>query len=636
MRVANDLARSNYADIETVLRAPKVTAAAPADQVVCWVQGESRDTPHDGANLRTVMRPVYVGQCFGWLHTIDEVTGGDVAVLICPGLTRDRLDAHHSLRMLAEALARNGYPAMRFDYPGVGDSCDFGTDVGANRESTAEPWQCWLDSVRAAIDWLRDRTGASRVILCGLRLGATLATLAVERRDDVAGLALLAPVLRGRSYMQQLQMEARLQRGDAPLSEPGLELHEVQFDAETINLVSRVDLRRATLPPGLQVALFLQAASKLGSECEQIWTGQGANVVTVGFEGLEPLLRHNEETEGTPPDFTAILGWIRRTTPAQPKPLVARAWPETSLEQGGWVETPQRFGDGLFGMFCCPKQPHRDIAVIIGNTGRDPHYGAARLSVAFARHLAAEGIASLRIDFAGLGDSRGPPGKEDVLTSMFESDRSADISAAIEVVTRMGYRSVAVQANCSGSYHMLHAALADPRITTLLLVNLPAFEWHVGDSPDFAYRRTMKAGRYLSRLSDKQAWSRLLRGKLDVGNIIRAQCMRSWRRIHHIGLLAAERRGLIPPQSVGRRAVAALSKRGVRTLFLFSRDDIGIDAMEQEFGHGARWLGAFPDTMLHVVPEADHLLSTSAMRRAAFQIMVQFLADKKFAVAEQS
>ena len=46
-----------------------------------------------------------------------------------------------------------------------------------------------------------------RIVLVGLRFGAILATVVAADRTDVAGLVLLAPVRRGRSYMRQLIME---------------------------------------------------------------------------------------------------------------------------------------------------------------------------------------------------------------------------------------------------------------------------------------------------------------------------------------------------------------------------------------------------------------------------------------------
>ena len=67
----------------------------------------------------------------------------------------------------------------------------------------------------------------------------------------------------------------------------------------------------------------------------------------------------------------------------------------------GQIETPIGFGpdNGLFGILCEPETGEPDIAVIICGGGRNPHYGVGRSAVYLARHLAAAGIASLRMDF---------------------------------------------------------------------------------------------------------------------------------------------------------------------------------------------------------------------------------------------
>jgi dienelactone hydrolase len=571
------------------------------------------------------MRPVVVEQCFGWLHDVGDGTGGgDVAVLICPGLGRDRLDAHHALRQLADELAMAGYAAMRFDYPGTGDS----GDLAEGGRSPAEHWTGWQNGIGAAMDWLRATTGARRVILIGLRVGAMLATLVAERRHDVSALVLLAPTLLGRSYIRQLRMAAERDRQpDAP-PDDGLDFHDIHFSAETVDIVSRVDLRRAVLAPGLRVAMFGGATSQLGGECASAWSERGVAVARAGFEGLEPMLSHNQDTEGAPTDFAAVLGWIRANDPARPGGAPPPSWPAPSLAQPGWIETPLRFGAGgrLFGMLCRPDGRTSDVAVIITNTGRDPHYGFARFSVEFARRLAREGVASFRIDFAGLGDSVGPPGKEDVLSPIYESDRTADIRAATDVLARLGYRHIAIHGLCSGAYHALHAALADPRLATLLLLNLPLLRWRSGDRVDFAHRRVIRPSEYAMKIGDRHVWSRLMHGKLDVGAISRAQFYRVHDEIRAGALRLTERLGWAGPRSVGRRAMAALARRGTRTLFLFSPADHGVNVMEQEFGRGGAGLRAFKGAEMRIVPTFDHVLSTRAMRQTAADAMIRFLA----------
>jgi hypothetical protein len=456
-----------------------------------------------------------------------------------------------------------------------------------------------------------------------------LATLVAEQRRDVAALVLLAPVLLGRTYVRQLQIAAQ-REPDADASDPeALHLHDVHFSAETVALVASADLRRAELPPGLRVAMFGAPSSGLGAECAGAWAARGVEVFRAGFEGLAPMLCHNQETEGESTDFTSVLRWLRTAVSAQPAPAASMSGPAPLLAQPGWVETPQQFGSGgsLFGMLCEPEGTAADMAVIVTNTGRDPHYGFARFGVEFARRLAREGVASLRIDFAGLGDSIGPPGKESVLSAIYESDRTADIRAAVDVLAQRGYRRIAIHGLCSGAYHALHGALADRRIGTLLLLNLPLLQWRSGDKVDFAHRRIIRPSEYALKFGDRHVWSRLLRGKLDVREIMRAQSYRLYDELRTAGLRFAERRRWIGSHTVGRRAMAALAQRGARTLFLFSPEDHGINVMEREFGRAGAGLRGFAGAEMRVVPGLDHLLSTRAMRQTVVETMVRFVTD---------
>ena len=183
------------------------------------------------------MTPVSFDGCLGWLHS--GAISSDVAVLLCPPLGRDGLDSYHSFRVLADALAATGTPALRFSYPGTMDSREVSPG--------ADPWEEWLGAVRAGMDWLRGGTGATRIVLCGLRIGGTLAALAAEGRDEVAGLILLAPVLRGRSYMRQISIEMRMLTGKLDPA-GGLDLGELRLEADTVARICAVDLRASRLP----------------------------------------------------------------------------------------------------------------------------------------------------------------------------------------------------------------------------------------------------------------------------------------------------------------------------------------------------------------------------------------------------
>ncbi len=571
------------------------------------------------------MTPVSFAGCFGWLHTPRAVAVGDVAALICQPVGYDALLSHCSLRVLADDLAAAGYPALRFDYPSTGDSCD--EDV----ETAGGHWKAWRQSVDQAADWLKARTGARRLIVCGLRAGALFASLAASERSDIAGLILLEPVLRGRSYLRQLFIEAQLRTGRPIPPGVGLVFREFKFSPATVAELSACDLREVRLRPDLKVAIFAQGDMRLTAECAEAWTERGTQVTGFDWEGLEPLLRHNILDENSLADCRRIVSWVRENVPASntpPAPAVVPAAAE--LHPAGCSETPLLFGDGgrLFGVLCRPARATPDTVVIIANGGRDPHYGAARHAVYFARRLARAGIASLRMDFAGLGDSLGPPGQENVLSHMFLLSRNGDFAAALDRLEEMGYRRFGAQGLCAGAYHSFHAALTDPRLSMLLLINMPLFTVPEVGALDYLNFREMSPSSSLRKLFRLRSWISLVKRRNELGAILRVQAARlqaqAITRLRHL----AAALGIIDDPTFAENALAQLCGRGVRTLFLFSRDDGDIDAFKQEFGNPDKALRRYPGATWHIVRELDHDLTLFDGRAIAENVMINFVKAK--------
>ena len=155
-------------------------------------------------------------------------------------------------------------------------------------------------------------------------------------------------------------------------------------------------------------------------------------------------------------DFTHPLAWLKATLPAMP-PHSTNTGPISpgvaALQPPGCFDTPLKFGpDGrLFGILCRPERGSTEDMVLIPNGGRDPSFGAARQHIVLARRLAQAGIASFRFDFAGLGDSVGPPGKERVFTHAF-TDRTADTRAAVDAMAELGFSRFSMHGLCLGAF----------------------------------------------------------------------------------------------------------------------------------------------------------------------------------------
>jgi alpha-beta hydrolase superfamily lysophospholipase len=143
--------------------------------------------------------PLFMGAgdrtLFGWYHAPAD-RAPSAAVVICPPLGHEYINAHRSLRHLADRCAEAGMAALRFDYDGTGDS--------AGDHGTAGRLAAWVDSIHRAIDELCAASRSQRITIVGLRMGALLGSLAACD-DPVAGLVLWAPCTRGRSFIRELR-----------------------------------------------------------------------------------------------------------------------------------------------------------------------------------------------------------------------------------------------------------------------------------------------------------------------------------------------------------------------------------------------------------------------------------------------
>ncbi len=132
---------------------------------------------------------------FGVLHRPPAGAGARPAFVFCHPLAEEKLWTHRVFVSYARQLAAAGYPVLRFDATGNGDSEGNFSDLSMT---------ILCDDVRAAIAEVRRQTGATAVSLLGLRLGATVAMMVADDVPDIRHLVLWAPVTEGEKYLQEL------------------------------------------------------------------------------------------------------------------------------------------------------------------------------------------------------------------------------------------------------------------------------------------------------------------------------------------------------------------------------------------------------------------------------------------------
>ncbi|MGT2479782.1 alpha/beta fold hydrolase [Methylobacterium oryzae CBMB20] len=450
--------------------------------------------------------PVTFEGLFGWFHP----AAGTRGVVLCGAYGFEQMAAHRPWRALAEGLAAAGCPTLRFDYPGEGDSADPGE---------ARVDDC-VAAVRRAIGYLRATAGVTEIAVVGLRLGATFAALAGQD-EAVARLVLLAPVTTGRAYLREMRLRAqtigRLPDGSAPAQDPD-SLTVGGFRMEAAFLADLADLNLARLgraPAGHALLLAAETkalAARLGA--------LGCDVATGGFPGLAALVADPIFSDVPTADFARVIGFATDGMPAaRPRSggLVAADAHPSGLTGPGWAEEPVRFGRGLLGIRCRPRRVEGAAPTILFvSTGMSVHSGWGRQTTDLARRLAAKGIASVRFDLRGIGDSDDRP---DGRKPLFAADGFADVAAAIDLIAGAG-GPILLVGGCSGAYAAFHALCRDRRVDGALLLNLYCFDWDPDQDLDQVIRQTFgSASTYAALLKRGATWRRLIRGEIRIAAI---------------------------------------------------------------------------------------------------------------------
>jgi hypothetical protein len=279
----------------------------------------------------------------------------------------------------------------------------------------------------------------------------------------------------------------------------------------------------------------------------------------------------------------------------------------------------------LMGILCEPTHPRPNAPVVlIANTGANPRYGNARVAVTVARWLASCGVASLRMDGAGIGDSAVATGERGV---PYAAQGNLDVRAGLDALQARSAAPVVALGMCSGAYHALQTAFGDPRIRGLMLVNLQKFVWQDGESLSVVQRTTFRTTRfYLRNVATAATLQRLLHGEINVPGISRALAGRAARRVAAAcdPLVRLLRRQETPVGRV-RRQVRELTRRAVPILFVLSGNDPGLDEIGEYFGAQGRHFRRLPNVTFDLLEGADHTLSSHWARQALMQRIAQYL-----------
>jgi uncharacterized protein len=264
-------------------------------------------------------------------------------------------------------------------------------------------------------------------------------------------------------------------------------------------------------------------------------------------------------------------------------------------------------GECLVGIVSKPTGPlSRAVLIVVG--GPQYRVGSHRQFALLARRLSAEGIAAMRFDYRGMGDSSGD-------SRTFEEIHD-DLRAAIDAFVRClpDIREIVLWGLCDAVSAILLYARWDARVAGLILLN--PFVYTIESQA-----RTYVKHYYWQRLRQWDYWRKVFSGRFNVRSSMRSlaglaiDAFVPWRRKSEEGVSLPERMRL------GLKAY-----RG-QVIIILSGADLVAREFKDAVGRSEEWqrLLKSPHVLTHEFPGVNHTFSRREWRDQAASLCISWL-----------
>ena len=594
--------------------------------------------------------PLYFGAperpMFAFYHPPAGSRVRATGVLLCNPLGDDLIRAHRPFRHLAEDLSAAGFPVLRFDFDGTGDSA--GDERDPNRVAT------WRADVGRAAAELRARSGVERLALVGLRLGGTFAALGAADLGGVEALVLWGAYDSGGAFVSEAtkahKMLVMLQpasfSGGSPASD-GQEALGFLLANQTVADLGNVDLLSLARSPAKRTLILDTANVETDSPLVAKLRDLGGTVTHRHMPGNKFLIVSPQQSEIPTAAISAITGWLGEQFPFTESGAVtgsassgpkAPATPHLSPTLNSLRERPVFFGGArrLFGILTVPPpstaRPELPPIILL-NAGTVHRVGSHRLYVPMARKWAALGFNVLRVDLSGIGDSPVPEGHPENLT--YPRDGLEDARAAMDFLKETTTSGKFIVAGlCSGGDIAFQLGFKEPRVASAIMMNPRTFLVNDLSMVD-SYERARWSQQAVAK---SDSWKDLLSGDVNLKRAFQLAAP----KVKDIVVKRAKRAvtslmgAVLPggPAAEQRRetdvpyCLRSMAERGVDTYLFVTDHDPGVDYVDANYGPAMSALAAVPNFRRTDVKGTDHTFTARWAQEQVTAMITEHLTQR--------
>ncbi|WP_088330318.1 hydrolase 1, exosortase A system-associated [Lacimicrobium sp. SS2-24] len=262
-------------------------------------------------------------------------------------------------------------------------------------------------------------------------------------------------------------------------------------------------------------------------------------------------------------------------------------------------------GQCLLGIVHQPLNCHSaGVLIVVG--GPQYRVGSHRQFVQLSRGLATQGIASMRFDYRGMGDSEGQKQPFEAVCD--------DIKSAIDAFcAETGLSQLVIWGLCDAASAAMIYAHKDNRVKGLVLLN----PWLRSEA---AMGKTMVRHYYLQRLLSKDFWKKLLGGKINLGGSLK------------------DAKGFVQDSmatdnqmqgSYQQRMQSGIEKFHGKICLVLSGVDLTAREFEQQVIGNMAWSAVNNEQCeIHRLEQADHTFSASEFKRELEKLTYSFVCSK--------